>query len=351
MIVTREMGTVLPDTTMSSPVYLDVRKEPFRLCGFSEPFRRLPVDVAEATSERVAVLAGVSAGGRVRFKTDSDFIVVHGDHYYSENGNLMPYAATSGFDIYFTENGKQRYKGVFTGSQGPNKTYIESRLRYDNEMKEVTIYFPIYAAFNSVYIGLREGCTIEAADPYTYEKPVVYYGSSIVHGVGIMRPSSAYPSIISRRLNNNFINLGFGGAAKGEKAIMEYIAGLDMSVFVYDYDHNTPSYEHLEQTHYAGYKIFREKQPDTPVIFASRVDYYNGDFEMNKKTRELIRSNYERAKAEGDRNVYFVDGAKIYPDDPVLRDECTSDNCHPNDKGYSLMADKFGEIIEKLLKK
>ncbi len=351
MIVTREMGTVLPDTTMTSPVYLDVKNSPFKLYGFCEPFRRVPVDVAEASSERVALLAGNSAGGRVRFKTDSDFIVIHGDHYYTETGNLVPYVEIAGFDVFFTENGKQKYKGVFIGSQGPNKTYIESRLRYDNEMKEVTIYFPISTSFSNVYIGLREGCHIEEADPYTYETPVVFYGSSIVHGIGAIRPSSAYPATISRRLDTNFVNLGFGSGACAEKAIMEYISGLEMSVFVYDYDHNTPSYEHLEQTHYAGYKIFREKQPDIPVIFASRVDYYHGNVEMNEKTRSLIKANYKRAKAEGDKNVYFIDGSKIYPDDIVLRDECSMEGCHPNDLGYYLMANTFGEIISPLLKK
>jgi hypothetical protein len=35
MKVTREMGTVLSDTTMRSPVYLDVRTTPgFKLYGF-----------------------------------------------------------------------------------------------------------------------------------------------------------------------------------------------------------------------------------------------------------------------------------------------------------------------------
>lgn len=238
MVVTKEMGVHLADTTMSSPVYLDVKNEPFRLYGFCTDYRRVPTDVAEATSEKVARLAENSAGGRVRFRTNSDYIVVHGEYYYTEQSNLWPAAATSGFDVYFNENGKQRYKGVFCGSQGDGKTYIESRLRFDGEMKDVTIYFPIVTSFNEMYIGLHEGCVLEPAYDYTYEMPVVFYGSSIVHGVGTMRPSSAYPSIISRRLDCNFRNLGFAGAAKAEKPIMEYIAGLDMSVFVYDYDHN-----------------------------------------------------------------------------------------------------------------
>ena len=50
MIITKEIGTRLPDTTMSSPVYIDVRTAPISLHGFCEPFRRVPEDVAKATS-------------------------------------------------------------------------------------------------------------------------------------------------------------------------------------------------------------------------------------------------------------------------------------------------------------
>ena len=349
MIVTKEMGTLLPHTTMSSPVYLDVKNAPFRLYGFDNGFCRVPNDVSKATSEVVERLARTSAGGRVRFRTNSDYIVVHGDFDYTENGTTWPIAAQAGFDIYFTENGKQKFRGVFGGSKPTGQNYSENRLRFTNEMKDVTIYFPVVTAFTNMYIGLHEGCVLEEMENYKYETPVVFYGSSIVHGVGAGRASTPYPSIISRRLDCNFRNLGFGGAAKAEKPIMEYIAGLDMSVFVYDYDHNAPTLEHLEKTHYAGYKLFREKQPTTPVIMASRVDIDCGNVEENEKCRALIKANYERALAEGDENVYFVDGAKVYPED--IRDECTSDGCHPNDMGYSYMADAFGKIIKELIEK
>ena len=49
MIITKEIGTRLPDTTMSSPVYIDVRTAPISLHGFCEPFRRVSEDVAKAT--------------------------------------------------------------------------------------------------------------------------------------------------------------------------------------------------------------------------------------------------------------------------------------------------------------
>ena len=135
---------------------------------------------------------------------------------------------------------------------------------------------------------------------------------------------------------------------------MEYIAGLDMSVFVYDYDHNAPTIEHLRNTHYEGYRIFRSKQPDTPIIMASRPDYWSRNYtleyytvEETEKRRCLIEENYKRALAEGDKNIYFVDGSLMFPE--AFRDDCTSDGCHPNDLGYHYMANAFEKILRNLL--
>ncbi|MBQ2988801.1 MAG: hypothetical protein IJD59_06840 [Clostridia bacterium] len=356
MTVTREMGTKLPDTTMSSPVYVDVRKAPISLHGFCEPFRRVPDEIARATSEGVAQLSQNSTGGRIRFCTDSDYIVVHAElSEVSLTGNSSPVACSS-FDIYLKEDGKQSFRGVYFPSQGKGKSYVESRLKfYNRERKDVTLYCPLNASLKEVYVGLREGSELLPASPYAYEKPIVFYGSSIVHGGGL-RPSSPYPSIVSRRLDSEYINLGFGGNAKAEKVIMEYMAGLDMSVFVYDYDHNAPTLEHLRETHYEGYRIIREKNPDLPIVMASRPDYWTRNYtleyytvEDNEKRRRLIEENYLRAKAEGDSNVYFVDGSKIYPEE--IRNECSSDGCHPSDLGYYFMANAFEAVLRPILEK
>ena len=354
MIITGDMSAILHDTTMHTPVYLDVTTTPFSLHGFSEPFRRVPAPVAEKTSECVMRLSKVTAGGRVRFRTTSDFVVIHGELIGAEiSANSAPNASQS-FDIYVKEDGKHRFRGVFTPSQGAGKSYVESRLKFhNNDMKDIIVYFPLNSSFSAVYVGLREGAVLEAGSAYTHEKPVVFYGSSIVHGGG-SKPSAPYSAVISRRLDTEFINLGFGGGARAEEAIIDYIATLDMSVFVYDYDHNAPDYDFLEKTHYEGYKRFRRQRPDVPVIMASRPDYFTRNFTLEyytmadvEKRRALIESNYKRALAEGDRNVYFVDGSKIFPE--TLCDDCTSDGCHPNDLGYHFMANAFGAVIEKLL--
>lgn len=348
MKITHEMGVALPDTTITTgdPVFLDVRKPPFTLHGFCEPFRRVPADVAEKTSEKVVRIAPMGAGGRVRFKTDSDYIIVHAKLGYREMALLMSQLSCQSFDMYFYEDGEQKFAGVFVPSQGDDKDYIECRLRFDGKMHDVIINFPILSCVEELCVGLRLGSNIEAPSQYKHKTPIVFYGSSIVHGVGAGRPGMAYPLIISRLFDTDVLNLGFGAAAKAEDAIIDYMKTLDMSVFVYDYDHNAPSQEYLRQTHYKGYRRIRDARPDLPIIMASKPDYWASP-ESNEVRRRIIISTYERAKSEGDTLVHFVDGKNMY--DADMRNEFTSDNCHPNDAGYVAMARAFAKEIGKYI--
>ena len=70
--------TSFPETDVR---FHSVRHAPFELYNFYDPagqpiFRRLPEDVAAATSDGVAKLCRESAGGRVRFSTDSQYILI-----------------------------------------------------------------------------------------------------------------------------------------------------------------------------------------------------------------------------------------------------------------------------------
>ena len=350
MVVSRKIGVPMKETTITrfDPVFLDVTKAPFELYGFAEGFHRLPTEVAEATSEKVALISKYSCGCRLRFKTTSDYIVVHAEIGESETVATMPIVATSGFDVYFYDNGKYYFKGSFCNSQGAGKTFVEARLMYDSDdMKDVVIDFPITSEIKEMYVALREGSELDAPSKYKFEKPIVCYGSSIVQGIGSGRPGSLYTAELSRRFDANVINLGFGGAAKAEFAIMDYMSKLDMCAFVYDYDHNAPTPDYLEETHYAGYRMIRDRNPSLPIIMASKPDYHFSNVGENERRRQIIISSYERALAEGDKNVYFVDGSKMYP--PELREVCSVDGCHPNDVGFMFMANAFEAALKKAL--
>ena len=81
-----------------------------------------------------------------------------------------------------------------------------------------------------------------------------------------------------------------------------------MSVFVYDFDHNAPTVEHLAQTHEPFFKRIREKHPDVPVLFLTRPNF---DHTSNgSERRDVVMQTYLNAKNNGDKNVYFVDGEK-----------------------------------------
>ena len=142
------------------------------------------------------------------------------------------------------------------------------------------------------------------------------------------------------------INLGFSGNAKGEEAIAEYIAGLKMSAFVYDYDHNAPNPAHLAATHERMFRIIRNAQPELPILMLTRPKYYLEETE--KERLEIVRRTYENALAAGDKNVYFIPGPELLMD--LVREEALVDNCHPADGGFISMAYVIGEKLKEILK-
>ena len=324
-------------------VFHDAESAPFKIYGVyrdGEKFRRLPESVAKATSDGVWRLHANTAGGRVRFVTDSPYIAISAQ--MGDVGKMPHFAFTGsiGFDLY---SGKRYYRSFIPPVDVEDS--FEGIRDVDQGLREYTINFPLYSEVKKLYIGLREGCRLEAAPEYAITDPIVYYGSSITQGGCASRPGCAYQSIITRNLDCDHINLGFSGNARGEDAIAQYIAGLKMSAFVYDYDHNAPTLEHLEATHERMFRIIREAQPDLPVLMLTRPKYYLEDSE--KRRLEIVRKTYENALAAGDKNVYFIPGPELLLD--LVREEALVDNCHPADGGFISMAHVITQTLRKVL--
>ena len=337
-------------------VWHDVRQEPFALHGFYEPltepfFRRVPADVAAATSEGVNLLSRKSAGGRVRFSTDSPYIAIRAKYLVVGRSPHLTLISTSGFDLYMDGAFGSRFVKEFRNPYDMVDSYEQIIYLEAEKLRSYTINFPVHAVVESLEIGLKPGSQIAAPRPYREYDPIVIYGSSIVHGTAATRPGFIYPAILSRELNMDFRNIGFSGKAKGEPAIAEWMATLPMSVFVCDYDHNAPTVEHLEATHYPLYETIRAKQPDVPYIMITRPDYWTAirGFEDNLRRRDVIMQSYLRARAAGDQNVYFIDGLSF--NSAPHQYELSVDGCHPNDAGFVRMADTIGTVIRHALEK
>ena len=329
--------------------FYDAELLPFSVYGvFREggSFVRMPRRIAQRVSEAVAVRNEHTAGGRIRFVTDSSRVALVAS---VAPGGGMPhfaYTGVSGFDLYGSCGEGMRCFGTFV-PQPDHAGMVEGIVELcTGERRTIQINMPLYNCVKKVYIGVEKGCVPAPAAPLN-GPPIVYYGSSITQGGCASRPGNCYPSIISRRFNTNIYNLGFSSGGCGEENILEYMAKLDFSIFVMDYDYNAPTVEHLENTHKNAYNIIRKHNPDAPIILVSKPDirlYVEDDL----KRREIIRKTYNDAVAQGDKNVYFVDGYTLFGE--YGHDACTVDGTHPNDLGFWRMAEFIVCVIESLLK-
>lgn len=345
-------------------VIYNIKEGEFKIYGLYNPkegsqFRRVPCDVAQNTSRGVYYNHTHTAGGRVRFKTDSSYIVLKA---IFPTLCIMPHMAVTGstsFDIYADNHYYKTFvppikyvDDEIKGVKGCVPTFdlnggYESVVKFDDKkMRDIVINFPLYNDVSAVFIGLEKGCRLESGNEYKHKKPVVYYGSSITQGGCASRPGNSYQAIISRHLDCDFINLGFSGNAQAQPAMYEYISKLDMSVFVYDYDHNSPTKEHYEKTHSEMFNAIREKNPNLPIIMLTRP-VYSAKMEDVQKRIEIAYKTYTDAKNSGDNNVYFINGINI--GNSVDYDMMTVDGTHPNDFGFYCMAKEIEKVLKDLL--
>jgi hypothetical protein len=328
-------------------LFRDCREEPFRIYGLIWPneedpfFTRMPRKVAKTVNDGVLSLCNCTAGGRVRFKTDSATVAIRAKMHHIYRGNHFPMTGSSGFDLYAD--------GIYRGTFCPPLEItdgFESRVDLRGKgMREILIHMPLYSGVISLEIGIEPGSVLLPADEYKYKTPVVYYGSSITQGGCASRPGNCYQNHISRHYDCDHVNLGFSGSAKAEETMIDYLISLPMSIFVMDYDHNAPTPEYLEETHYKMYRRFRDARPDVPIVMATMPKVTATANSIQR--RKTILATIEKARAEGDNNVYFVDGKEMmamFGDDGGLVDDC-----HPNDLGFLCMSRAFGEVIGKIL--
>ncbi|NQX60851.1 SGNH/GDSL hydrolase family protein [Paenibacillus qinlingensis] len=352
------------DANMSIPELDDQQLEwyspleqPFYVAGFGwlkeeQLYRRLPTNPAWTLPEAVDNLANCTAGGQIRFTTNAVSLSIKVKLTSAANMYHMPATGQCGFDCYIGEPGEQFYYS--TTRYDLKQTEYESVMFTDMDPtdRSITLNFPLYQGVQEVWIGLNPSAQIAPPPAYDNSEKILLYGTSITQGGCATRPGMAYPNILSRRVNMEFLNLGFSGNGKGEPELAHMVAEIpDPACLVLDYEANCVSTESLQKTLPEFIRIYRNQHPDTPILVISCITYakerYSKQLKLEKEERKGVQlRTVEQFRENGDANIYFYDGSTLLGENAH---ECTVDGVHPTDLGFLRMADGLTPVLKKIL--
>jgi len=325
----------------------------FPFLKLENSFNRIPSILNKNLPVNIVSLSKNTSGGQLHFYTNSSQLLIDVELISENILSGMSITAQGGFDIYVGSNYDDLKFYDASRFKITDTSYTYTFDLHNNGLEKlVVLNFPLYNGIKSLDIAIDKGSNIKKAS-FPKEGRIVIYGTSITQGGCASRPGLAYTNILSRRLKQEVINFGFSGNAFGEREVAEVVSSVeDVKLFILDYEANAGTNGLLYKTLEDFIKIIRSKYPLAPIIVLSRIKYLFDELNPSLgKIREEIRvfqeNLVERLTLEGDSNLYYLDGSKIYPSG---YDEYTVDGIHPNDLGFMKIADYLEEAIQKILK-
>jgi hypothetical protein len=340
--------------TNVTPSWHDIRRFGVEGRGWNDTkdfYDRLPAKAESRVRQPVWDLSRNSAGMCVRFVTDAT--AIRARWALTESWLYLPNMTAigkSGLDLYVKTERGWHWLAVGQPTAQTNEVVLVENLLPGK--REYLLYLPLYNGTKFVELGIPSNATIEPAGPRGpgIRKPIVFYGTSIQQGLSASRPGMVHSAILGRRFNWPTINLGFSGQGKMEPELAGLLAELDPSVYVLDCLPNLVAEEIKERVEPFVRKL-RAAHPDTPIVLvedrtmqdsfliAGRMEYYH------RKDRAELKLAYERLKAAGVKNLYYIPGDNLFGDDG----EGSVDGSHPSDLGFMRQADIFARVLGPLL--
>ncbi len=207
-------------------------------------------------------------------------------------------------------------------------------------MRNVCLYLPLYGPLEVLSIGLDEDAGFELPAPFAFEKPVLFYGTSITQGGNASRPGLSYQAMLARDLNLDYANFGFAGKGRCEREVAEVLAEVEAECYVLDVGQNT-SPEQLRDRFKPFMDTLRDAQPQTPLLATTPI--FNSSelwSQVHQQTvgekRDIIRWAVQDRKQAGDQGVHLLEAADYLGGDFT---DGSVDGGHPNDLGFARMAE------------
>ena len=312
-------------------------------------FDRLPAKAEGFVRDQVWNLSRDSAGMCFRFVSDSPNIYVRYE-LSRESLSMTHMAATghSGVDLYAQDGmGIDRWVAVVR----PGKQKMDTTLAKDLApgSRRYTLYLPLRNGVESLEIGVVRGQSFTALSPRN-EKPIVFYGTSIMHGACASRPGMAFPSILGRRLRRPIINLGFAGNGRMEIEVGSLLVELNPCVFVIDCLPNMNE-STVSQRAVPLVKKIRETHEKTPILLVEDRSFTSTRFfparkQRHQKNRIALKNAFKELQNQGIKNIFYLDGDNLLGQDG----EAATDGSHPSDLGMVRYADAYEPALRAILR-
>lgn len=313
------------------------------------PFDRLPAKAKGVVPEAVWNLSHSATGMYASFRTNATQIHARWQLGAERLGEAnFPVAAFSGLDLYADDNGAWRWAAATQNltSQTPEVCVIEGMA---GVMRDFRLYLPLRNPVRKLEIGVPDDAKFTPVAPSS-AKPLVFYGTSIVHGAYASHAGMVHPSILGRRLGCPVINLGFSGVGKMEIALADLLAELDARVYILDTLPNMGLDLVLERVE-AFVRRLRALRPGVPIVLVE--DRPLGNYwikpavkQGHEKKWQAFRAIYETLVRDGMDKLHYVPGRDLFGTDS----EGSLDSSHPSDLGYMRMADCLDPVLRPLAK-
>lgn len=304
------------------------------------PFVRLPDSAKPLVTEKVWVQSRYSAGLAVHFTSNSKEISAK----WPGGGQLknMTAIGVSGLDLYTRDAAapeKSQWTWVGVGKPDTGPTTAKLATFPTTEEREFLLFLPLYATCESLEIGVLPGSTFAQPETSRTQKPIVFYGTSIVQGGCASRTGMAHTALLRRWLNREVINLGFSGAGSMEIEIADLLGELDAAVIVIDTLPNTTTAQ-MNERYIPFINRLREHNPTVPLIL---VGHIMGDKlpDRNNRMDEVIAE----LTASGLQNFTYIPGRNLI----AGPEEATVDGVHPTDLGFMRMAEVHYGVMKELV--
>jgi hypothetical protein len=318
-----------------------------------EYYDRFPAKAEAIVPGDIWYFSKQSAGMCIRFTTDSNAIYVKWTLGHEKlSFNNLNATSASGLDLYARDGRQFKMIGIATAHNFPeNGQLIADGLAPG--LHEYLLYLPLFNHVKKLYIGLRPDSSMYKAEQENAQenKPICFYGSSIVHGECASRPGNTYAAVLSRQLNRPVINLGFSGSARMEPVIADMLTELKPSVYVIDTLPNMTK-EMVTSLYEPFIDKLKKVHPLTPVIICETIEFSN-DFVKPRLHQAIEVKNdalwqiCQRLRNKGYSGIYYVKRSELLYGAGT---DGTVDCIHPNDLGFKHIAEILEPVLRKALK-